>query len=151
MTQTGGYASAVSTPNVDLHKRIYEALNSGDTDALLAILHPDVEIRSVFAAIGGAHYQGHEGARKWQADLRDAWGTEFNVDIDTCFDLDGTTLCLGLLHGRGGQSGATVTMPATGVARWRDGLCTSHRAFADRQDALNELGVSKESLESMAP
>jgi hypothetical protein len=61
------------------------------------------------------------------------------------------TLCFGMLHGRGGKSGAAVTMPATGVARWRDGLCTSHKAYSEKQDALNDLGVSEESLEPFAP
>jgi ketosteroid isomerase-like protein len=140
----------VATENVELHRRIYAALNAGDTDALLAILDRNVEIRSVFAAIGGAVYHGHEGGRKWQADLRDAFGRNFRVEIDTYFDLGESTLCFGTLQGRGEQSEAEVAMPAAGVARWRDGRCVSHKAYADKEEALRELGISEAGLEPIA-
>jgi hypothetical protein len=64
----------VSTENIELHRRIYDALNAGDAEALVAISDPRIEVRSVFAAVGGAIYHGHEGIRKWQADLREAFG-----------------------------------------------------------------------------
>jgi ketosteroid isomerase-like protein len=141
----------VSKENVDVHRRIYEALNAGDAEALVAICDRNVEVQSVFAAVGGAVYHGHDGARKWQADLEEAWGGEFRVEIEAYFDLGERTLVFGVLHGRGGQSGAMVAMPAAGVATWRDGLCVSHKAYVDKDDALRDLGVSEDALEPIAP
>jgi len=141
----------VSTENVELHRRFYEALNAGDAEALVAICDPCVEIRSVFAAVGGALYHGHEGARKWLADLVDAWGGELRVEIEAYFDLGERTFAFGSLHARGGQSGAMVAMPAAVVATWRDGHCVSHKAYADREDAIRELGLTEDALGPVAP
>jgi hypothetical protein len=55
------------------------------------------------------------------------------------------------LHGRGVQSGVEVAMPATGIATSRDGLCVSHKAYLDSEDALRELGVAEDALEPIAP
>jgi hypothetical protein len=42
-------------------------------------------------------------------------------------------------------------MPVTQVVRWRDGLCTYFKLYADRDDALRDVGVSENELESIAP
>jgi ketosteroid isomerase-like protein len=136
---------------VDLMRRIYEALNARDADALVALCDPSVEVRSVFAAVGGAVYHGHDGVRSWQRDLDESWGGEFRVELEAFFDLGESTLVFAVLHGRGGQSGVAVAMPATGVATWRDGLCVFHKAYAHREDALSDLGLSEDALEPIEP
>ncbi len=105
----------------------------------------------MFAAVGGAVYQGHEGVRSWQQDLEESFGGEFRVEPEAFFDFGDRTLVFGVLRGRGGQSGAEVAMPAAGIATWRDGLCISHKAYARTGVALRELGVSEEVLEPIAP
>ena len=132
-------------------RRIYEALNVPDPDALVTLCDASIEIHSVFAAVGGAVYRGHEGVRRWQADLEESWGGKFRVETEAYFDLDDRTVVFGVLHGRGEQSGVEVAMPATGVARWRDGLCVFHKAYASREDALEDLGVSEDALEPIDP
>jgi hypothetical protein len=54
----------VSETNVERLRRIYRALNARDADALVALCDPSIEIHSVFAAVGGAVYHGHDGVRK---------------------------------------------------------------------------------------
>jgi ketosteroid isomerase-like protein len=136
---------------VELMRCIYRAMNARDTDALVDLCDPDVEVQSVFSAVGGATYQGHEGVRQWQANLQESWGGEFRVDTLAYFDLGERTVVFGVLHGRGGQSGVEVTMPATGVAEWRNGLCTFHKAYAEREEALAALGVLEDELEPLPP
>ena len=94
---------------------------------------------------------GHEGARRWQRDLEESWGGEFRVEPEAFFDLGDDTLVFGVLTGVEGQSGAAVAMPAAGVATWRDGLCISHKAYADREAALREAGVTEDALEPIDP
>jgi ketosteroid isomerase-like protein len=137
--------------NVELMRRIYEAMNARDAEALVALCDPSVEVHSVFSAVGGAIYHGHDGVRRWQGDLGESWGGEFRVEIEAYFDLGEQTVVFAVLHGRGGQSGAKVAMPATGVARWRDGLCVFHKAYVHKRDALRDLGVSEEALKPIAP
>jgi ketosteroid isomerase-like protein len=141
----------VSETNVERLRRIYRALNARDADALVALCDPSIEIHSVFAAVGGAVYHGHDGVRKWQADLEDAWSGEFRSEVDSYFDLGDRTVAVGLLRGRGGQSGIEVAMPASAVAEWRDGRCAYFKAYADRDEALRSLGVSEDALEPIAP
>jgi hypothetical protein len=141
----------VSEQNVELHRRIYRALNGLGEDALVGLCDPSIEVHSVFAAVGGAVYHGHEGVRKWARDLEESWGGEFRVETEAFFDLGEHTLVFGVLHGVGGQSGAEVAMPAIGVAKWSDGLCLSHKGYLRREDALRDLGISEEALEPIAP
>jgi ketosteroid isomerase-like protein len=141
----------MSQENVETTRRIYQALSSGDADALVALCDPSIEIHSVFAAVGGAIYHGHDGARRWQRDLQETFGGEFRVEVESYFDIGEHTMVFGMLHGRGGQSGAAVAMPAAGVARWRDGLCVSHKGYASKEDALRDLGVSEHALERTGP
>jgi ketosteroid isomerase-like protein len=138
-------------PNVELHRRFYRALNGRDVDALVALCHPSVEVRSSFAAVGGATYQGHEGVRRWMRDTEESWGGSFRVEPDAFYEIGEHTMILGVLKARGSQSGLKVAMPAIGVARWRDGLCVSHKGYVDKSDALAELGVSEEALEPIKP
>ena len=44
-----------------------------------------------------------------------------------------------------------VVLAGAQVLRWRDGLIVFHRGYADREDALMDLGVSEEDLEPSAP
>jgi len=141
----------MSRENVELHRRIYRELNERDERALVALCDPRIEVRSVFAAVGGAVHHGHAGVRRWQRDLWESWGGGFRVEEQAYFDLGDRTLVYGVLRGRGDQSGVGVAMPATGIATWRDGLCVSHRAYPDREEALGQLGVSEDALEPIAP
>jgi len=144
-------ARAMSQENVERTRRIYEAMNTGNADALVELCDPSIEVHSVFAAVGGAVYHGRDGARVWVRELQETFGGRFRVEVEAYFDLGEHTVAFGALHGRGGQSGAEVVMPAAGVTRWRDGLCVSQKAYARRDDALRELGVSEDALEPIAP
>jgi ketosteroid isomerase-like protein len=137
----------VSEENVERTRRLYEAINTGNADALIALCDPNIEVHSVFTAVGGAVYRGHDGARDWVRELQEAFGGNFRVEVETYFDLGDHTIAFGALHGRGGQSGAEVVMPAAGATQWREGLCVSQKAYAKRDDALRDLGVSEDALD----
>ena len=138
--------------NVELHRRFYWAINAWDADALVALCDPTIAVHSVFAAVGGADYDGHDGVREWLRNLEQTWGGVFRVEPEAFFDFGECTLAFVVLRGRGEQSGAEVAMPATGMATWRDGLCVAHMAYSNREVALRELGVTDaDSLEPIDP
>jgi ketosteroid isomerase-like protein len=142
----------MSESNVELHRRAIEAFNARDIEALIAYFDPSIEFHSTFAAVGGAVYHGHDGMRKYFRDQEDAWGGEIlHVEPQAYFDIGGDTLAFFVMHGRGRRSGAEVAMPIAQVARWRDGLIVNLKAYAHREDALRDLGVSEDELESIAP
>jgi hypothetical protein len=37
------------------------------------------------------------------------------------------------------------------AAKWRDGLCVYVKNYAQKEDALSDLGVSEDALEPIAP
>jgi hypothetical protein len=84
--------------------------------------------------------------------MEDAWGEDIpRVEPEAFFDLGEHTLAFAVVLGRGKLSGAEVGGPVTHVARWRDGRCVYFKFHLEREDALEELGVSEEALEPIAP
>src|SRR3954447_21328031 len=141
----------MSQENVELHRRAIQAFNARDIEAFIAYCDPGIEWHSTFAAVGGAIYHGHDGIRQWHRDFEDVWADEIHAESEAYFDLDEHTVGFYVLHGRGGQSGATVTLPIAAVARWRSGLITSFKGYAHREDAFRDLGVSEAALDPIAP
>jgi hypothetical protein len=141
----------VPSKNVELQHRMIEIFNARDFDAYIEFCDAQVEVHSTFAAVGGVAYHGHDGVRSWWRDLEDAWGDEIRIEPEAYFDLGEHTLAFYLLHGRGRQSRAEVTVPGAAVQRWRAGLSTYIKGYAHREDALLDLGVSEEALERIDP
>jgi ketosteroid isomerase-like protein len=141
----------VSAANVDLHRRFVEAFNARNIEALIEVCHPDIELHSVFAAVGGAVYRGHDEMRRWHEDLHEAWGAEIHLETHAYFDLGERTLAFYDYFARGQQSGATVAMPAAAVMRWHDGRTDHVKVYLDRDEALKDVGASEDELEPIAP
>ena len=140
----------MSQQNVELQRRAVEAYNAHDVEAFVAFCDPSIGAHSMFAPMG-AVYHGHDGLRNFFRDMKDAWGDETRLEPEAYFDLGEQTLAFYVVRGRGRQSGAEVTMPVTQVVRWRDGLCIYFKSYADRDDALRDMGVSEEELEPIDP
>jgi ketosteroid isomerase-like protein len=141
----------VSEQNVELHRRAIETFNARDVEAFVALCEPEIEFHSMFAAVGGGVYKGHDGLRKWFRDFEDVWGDQFHMEPEAYFDLGEQTLLFYGLQGRGKQSGAEVALRTAVVARWRDGLLVYFKGYSHREDALRDLGVSGGALEAIAP
>jgi ketosteroid isomerase-like protein len=141
----------MSERNVELMRRFTEAWNSRDIEAISACCDTSIELHSIFAAVGGGVYHGHDGLRTYQRDLEDAWGDEIRAEVEAFFDLGEQTLTFYAMHGRGQRSGTEVKMPIAVVVRWRDGLLVYFKGYTDREEALRELGVSADELEPIAP
>jgi ketosteroid isomerase-like protein len=136
---------------VEHHRRFIEAFNAHDLRAFIAHFDSSAEFQSVFAAVGGAVYRGHDELPRYFQDLTDAWGDDIRIEPEVYFDLGEHTLLFLVFHGRGRQSGAEVAMPVALLARWRDGLIVYMRSYMHRGDALSDLGVSEDDLERIAP
>jgi ketosteroid isomerase-like protein len=131
--------AAMSTENVDLHRRAVEAFNTRDVEKFIALCDPQIELHS---AVTVSAYHGHGGVRRWHRDLQEAFGDEVRIEPEAYFDLGEHTVTFHVLQGRGRHSGATVAEPFAHVHRWRDGLTIYFKAYAHQEDALRDLGVS---------
>jgi ketosteroid isomerase-like protein len=54
----------------------------GDVEALLALCHPDIEIREIPELVPGGEpsFAGRDGARRWIELMAEAWDLEFRVE-----------------------------------------------------------------------
>ena len=133
----------MSEKNIALLRRWTEAFNAREVDAMLAHCDPSIEMHSVFAAVGGTVYRGHDGLRRWQRDLEGAWGEEIGAEPEAYVELGERTLVFYVMHGRGKHSGVEVRAPVATVFRWRDGLMVYYKGYTHRPDALRDMGVSE--------
>jgi ketosteroid isomerase-like protein len=141
----------MSEQNVEVLSGLFEAYNSRDIEGFIACCDPGIELETAFTAVGGEVYHGHDGLRTWHRDVEDVWGSAVHAELEAYFDLGERTLVFYVLHGRGKGSGVEVAMRVALVATWRDGLVVHAKAYAHREDALRDLGVSEDALERIEP
>ena len=141
----------MSEGRVEGMRRAVEAFNARDIDEVLTHFDPSIEFHSTFAVVGGGVYRGHEGMRRWHRDVQEDWGDEIRIDPEAFFDVGEQTLLFLVLHGRGQQSAVEVAMPVAVAYTWRGDLVVLAKHYADRDEALRDLGVSLDELEPIAP
>jgi hypothetical protein len=69
---------------------------------------------------------------------------------DAYFDLGEQLLMFAVFHGRG-RSGGVESMSMAQISRWREGHMVYANGYADRKDALRDLGVAEDDLERIDP
>jgi len=131
----------MSRENVDLTLHMYDVFNRRDLDAMLALMHDEVEIKPRMVALEGG-YRGHEGVRRWWSDLLDSL-PDYSAEIEELHDLGDTALA----RIRGVAHGVTSTAPIAETwwqtIRWRDGLCIWWRNFATEAEALETTRLER--------
>src|SRR3954452_9242519 len=131
----------MSRENMDLALLMYELFNRRDLDAMLALMHDEVEIEPRLGALEG-DYRGHEGVCRWWSDLL-ASLPDYTAEIADVQDLGDMTL--GQIRGRahGAVSATPVVETWWQSIRWRDGRCLWWRNFAAKADALETIEQAK--------
>jgi SnoaL-like domain len=127
----------MSHETVRLAHRVIDAFNRRDLDDFLALMDPGVEARSRLAVMEG-DYHGHDGTRRWWANLLDAM-PDLRVDVeDVQVRGDFTVARLGLA-----LSGPTPTLPffLWHVSQWRNGKVVWWSAFQDEREALEAVAL----------
>ena len=123
--------------NPDLTLRMYEAFNRRDLDAMLALMHDEIEIEPRLGLLED-DYRGHEGVRRWWSNLLDCL-PDYTAEVEQLQDLGDMTL--GRIRGAG--QGAASTTPVVETwwqsIRWRDGRCIWWRNFATEAKALEAI------------
>jgi ketosteroid isomerase-like protein len=132
----------VSEANVDLARRAFEAFAERDVDALLELMHPELEFLPVTANLttGGLPYRGSEGIRRYIEDVARVWD-ELRVFPSEYRDLGDTVVALGRIHGRGG--GMIIDRPTGWVWRMRDDMIVWGRVYTSQEEALRAAGADR--------
>ncbi|HME04466.1 MAG TPA: nuclear transport factor 2 family protein [Solirubrobacteraceae bacterium] len=127
---------------VDVAKRVVDAYNRRDVDALFAELAtPDFEYYpGIVRALDGGGYRGREGVEKFAADTRENW-EELQSLPEEFRDLGDRVLVLGRMKGRGKGSGVPVESPYATILDFRGDRIWRSRVYLDRAEGLRVAGL----------
>jgi ketosteroid isomerase-like protein len=138
------YLRAVSRENVEIAQAAMEAFARRDIDGMLAHWHADAEWRPAISPGGleGTTYVGHEGARRWVAELEESWET-FAL-IDPSFEAVGDrVLVLARVHAKGYSSGVEIDAPLAQVWEIDDEKVRRLTGFSTHVEALEAVGLAE--------
>jgi ketosteroid isomerase-like protein len=128
--------------NVEVAKRVVDAFNGRDVDALLDLVTPDFEWFPAMGAIEGEVFRGREGIETYWGRLDEAW-EDYRVVAGEYRDLGDRVLCFGGIVGRGRGSGAPVDTPFGILWDYRDGKVRRSRTYLDHGEALRAAGLEE--------
>lgn len=122
--------------------RAFDAFNARDVDGILRGLDPDVRWGPPVGGPGGTRYRGHEGVRRWLADLADSW-SDARMDVEEIQVLAPRGLILCRLTATGSTSGERIDEQVLHVIEMRDGLVAEYEGhFAPSRALLESSGWS---------
>ena len=128
--------------NVEIVRRLYEAFESRDLDAMIALIGPEMEFfPQVTASMvkRSEPYHGHDGLRRYFEDAARIW-RQLDIIPHEYQDLGDRVLVFGRVYARG-EGGYIADSPAAWLWRLEDGLITYGRVFTSRADALEAAGL----------
>ena len=116
----------------------YDALNSGDIEATLAVLAPDAEWHESSALPDAGSYRGRDALRAFLEDFLQSW-ERFHQEVEEVI-VEGDRAALMIhLTARGRGSGAEVDARYAHVWTLRDGFGVRVDAYYDRDAALRAI------------
>ena len=135
----------MSQENVEIVRRVYEAAAQRDSETVLSLYDPEVELDNRRLEIVGTAgvYHGHEGLRKFFGIWHEAWES-IDYDVDELTDVgDDEVVAVVTRRGRGRSSGAEVDFHVALLWTVRDGKVTRVVWFPTREEALDAAGVEE--------
>ncbi len=101
----------MSRQNVEIVRKVYDAVARRDFAAVTALYDQDVEwdfsASPGRAAMGGTVYHGHEGLRRWWREWREAW-EDYEDAYEDLIDAGEHVISVTVSRGRGRTSGADI-------------------------------------------
>ena len=114
----------------------YGALNAGDLDAFVALVHDEVEFTSLVAEAEGTTFRGPDGVRAWWVAVRDSFE---NVTWDL-LELQGSEdRAVTRIHIAGVMSGVAVEQTMWQAVRLREGKLGWWATFRTEEEALDAM------------
>ena len=122
--------------NIDVARRGFEALNSGDLEAMMGLIADDIlaEVPTGFA--NASTYRGRDAFRRMLDQWLDPWSA-FQAEPLDYVEVGPESVVVNVhQRGTGRESGIEVDMTLAYLMRVRDGLLVGWRLCADADEAL---------------
>lgn len=125
----------MSEKDLEIIRAGVAALNRGDVDGVANALDPDVELVPLRAVLDGTVYRGHDGMRRWLADMGEDW-TRFELHLQEIRELTGGQVLVQARMSLRGKSGVALDSPAAWLCELRAGRVSRIQFFTDADSAL---------------
>lgn len=132
----------MSEKNAKLVRQAFDRLNRGDVEGVVELCDQGMHIDMSERVFNPAVYDGHDGIRRFYADVMEVWESYE-------WEVEGTRISgdeiVAMLHcvGRGGGSGLEIDWRVAWNWTVRDGRAISLRFYRDRDRALEAAGLSE--------
>jgi ketosteroid isomerase-like protein len=124
--------------HIEIVRRSFDALNSGELEPVLADVDPDVEFRTV-DWVDAEVYVGHDGIRNLYASLREMFD-EYRIEPEELIELGDHVVAPVHQTGRGRGSGIEVDVRFCMLYTFEDGRVTRIDNFRETAEALRAAG-----------
>jgi ketosteroid isomerase-like protein len=137
----------MSQENVEIVRRVWEAVRREDTEAVLALYDEDVEYdfsRSPFQSVGVNQpaYRGHDALRSLFRERYEDWA-QVEDHCQELIEANDEVISVVTSRGRGRESGIEVEGRHVGLWSLREGKVIRVRWFGTLADALAAVGPSE--------
>src|SRR5262245_1004927 len=136
----------MSQENVEVARKVIDAVNRSDFDAMLASLSPDVVWEALKGVAGiGDLYRGRAGVQEWiELMLENAEEDSFHVEIEQMVDLSDDRVFIAVdITARRKGSGVPFEYRTWQIVGFADALITRRQVFWTRAEALQTAGLSE--------
>ncbi len=134
----------VSEADVEVIRDQFEAVNERDFERAMALYADDVVlVVEGEAVVNPGTYEGKEAVGGWFGDWFQAFGRDYNFEIDEAREL-GDLIFIHATHGGSGRaSGVEVRGENSYLYRVRDGKIARVGFYATRAEALEAAGMAE--------
>jgi ketosteroid isomerase-like protein len=136
----------MSEENVEVVRRVYEAVARRDAATVLALYDSEIEwdlSRTPWGNVTGRGiYRGHDDLRTFYRDWYEAW-VNYDEDCEALIDAGEHVVVVATGRGRGQASGVDVKWNQYGDWTIRDGKVVRVVWFPTREEALEAAGLSE--------
>jgi uncharacterized protein len=129
----------MSQEDVERVRSAFAAWNRGDLDAWVDHFDEQADLYPLRAQLEGVDYHGHEGLRRFAADMSEDWkGLRFEMDEVT--EVGAQIVGSGRLRARGRVSGIDLEVPLGLIGVVREGKIAYARFYSNPGDAVAAAG-----------
>jgi hypothetical protein len=130
----------VSHQNIEIVRRLYEAMNARDAEALAELAHRDAEWIPD-SRVGEEPIRGREKVIGFFSDRAEMFD-ELRAETERIWGNDDRVLVFVRVTGRGHASGAEFEIRIAHLWTVRDGVVVRGEGYGDRGEALEAAGLS---------
>lgn len=130
----------MSQENVEVVRRAHHALNGGDVEGLVALCDAAFRLDMSDRVLNSAVYEGHDGIRRFYAEVRDVWAN-YTWEPEELIESGDLVVALLRSSGTGRESGIEIERRTAMVWTVGKEQARSLRFFRDREAALEAAGL----------